>query len=330
VKILVVGLGSIGRRHIRNLKALDSSCEIIVWRQHSKTENLGDLAPLVHKVVFTLEDALKTKPEIALITNPSPFHIGTAIPLAENNIHLFIEKPISHSLKDVETLIQLCKHQQLVLMVGYHLRFYRPMQELQKALKSGVIGTPLSLRAEAGSFLPDWRPGGDYRREASARENLGGGVILELSHELDYAVWLLGKVQSVNALIAKVSNLEIDVEDLAEITLSFSNGATGQIHLNMFQPTITRSCRIAGSEGMLSWDWNSHAVELHTSSGKQKPIFPAQTIERDEIYRSELQHFFSAVNKQTEPIVNGEEALNVLKIALAAKQSSRERCTVPL
>lgn len=331
MRILVVGLGSIAHRHIQNLKLIDPSIQIAVWRQKSKSKNLQELSPLVDQVMHSLNDAVAWKPNAALITNPASLHVEVGLALAEQNTHLFIEKPLSNVLNGVNELLGLCRRRSLVLMVGYNFRFYRPLQKMRQALAEGQIGQPLSLRAEVGQFLPRWRSDNDYRQSVSAQSELGGGAVLELSHELDYARWLMGEVKKVSAQVAHLSELDMDAEDIAEIILQFDNGALGSIHLDMIQRSATRICRIIGTEGTLEWDWFSHSVRLfsattNTWSDLQSP----RPIDRNEMYVAELQHFLDCIIRNLPPLVSGEDGRRALEIALAVKESSRSQQVVEL
>lgn len=331
MRALLVGLGSIGRRHLANLRRIDPDAHITVWHQFSKPGDATQTSAPVDCEVYHLEDALDTKPDVALITNPASLHIPTALPLAREGIHLLIEKPLSNSLEGVDELLALCDERSLVLMVGYNLRFYRPLQVMRQALAEGRIGRILAFRAEVGQFLPEWRPRTDYRHSVSARRELGGGVVLELSHELHYARWLVGEIKAVSAQLDHMSDLEIDVEDTAEIILRFRNGAIGSVHLDMIQRAPTRTCRVIGTEGTLTWDGVCHSVRLFTAATNGwSNLCRAELIDRDEMFFAELRHFLSCVEEDETPLVNGDDGRRVLEVALAARQSSSNQQVVIL
>jgi predicted dehydrogenase len=214
-------------------------------------------------------------------------------------------------------------------MVGYNFRFYKPMLTIEKALQQQKIGRVLSVRAEAGQYLPDWRPARDYRQTVSARRNLGGGVLLELSHEFDYLVWLLGDVETVWAHADRLSDLDVDVEDIAEVILQFRSGAVGSLHLDMVQRTATRTCRIIGTEGTITWDWDTHRVRMYSAvMDNWTDLRPAERIDPNDMYLAELKHFFDCVAGRATPVVDGEAGRRVLQIALAARRSSKEKRAV--
>lgn len=322
MNILVVGLGSIGRRHLGNLRQALPDADITVWRQHARPQETGETPPEANRVVYSLEDALARHPQAAVIANPAPLHISTALDLAEAGVSLLVEKPFSNSLEGVNDLISLCKERSLTLMVAYNLRFHPALIALQQAASSGKIGKLLSCRAEVGQYLPDWRPNADYRRGVSARADLGGGAVLELSHELDYTRWIMGEVQTVSAQTSLLSGLEMDVEDTAEITLKFTSGAFGSVHVDMIQRTPARTCKLIGSEGTLVWDGLAHTVKCF-SAGAWEDIYTPQNLDRNGMYIEEIRHFLHCVRTGETPLVSGEDGKRVLEIALAARRSSQ-------
>lgn len=331
LRVLLVGLGSIGKRHLSNIKTIDPTAEITVWHLHSKKDGSDVKIDGVNEVVYSFEESIHPKPQVAFITCPSIFHIPIATMLAREGIDLFIEKPISSNLSDVETFLNIGKTQKILIMVGYNLRFHRPIQLLKQKIGEGSIGNLIGIHAEVGQYLPDWRPGMDYRQSVSARKDLGGGAVLELSHELDYARWLFGEVKSVSAQVDQLSDLEINVEDTAEIILKFSNNAIGSIHLDMIQRSPIRGCQIIGSKGTLKWDGMTDLVtQFSVKNNTWSVLHPAEKINRNEMYVTEIQHFFECVKNRKEPLINGYEGKRVLEIALAALESSKVQRTVIL
>ncbi len=330
MRAVIAGLGSIGQRHLRNLRQIAPEAEIAVWHQHSHPGERP--APEeANRVVYRLDAALDPLPDFAVIANPAPMHIETARQFAERGVDLFVEKPLAASMDGVENLLSLCRERGLICMVAYVFRFYEPLR-LAKAMISGrQIGRVLSFNAEVGQYLPDWRPGRDYRETASAKRSLGGGAVLELSHEIDLARWLVGEVETVSASMGKLSDLEIDVEDTAEITLGFESGAIGRVHVDMVQRSPVRGMRIVGTEGTLTWDWHSHRVRVYTEEAEiWRDLHPAAEVDRNGMYITELEHFLDCVTHRSAPVVGGEDGRRVLEIALAAKRSAAEQRVITL
>lgn len=328
-RALIVGVGSIGRRHLKNLRSIAPDAEITVLR-HS-TNGIGSAPAEANRVVFSMQDALKYQPQAAIVANPAACHVEVALQLASAGVPLLVEKPLSNSLQGVRELIDVCQQSNLVLMTGYNLRFQPALQALQRLSTSRTIGRVLCLQANVGQYLPDWRPGSDYRTGVSAQANLGGGVVFELSHELDYARWLMGEVASVSAQLCKLGNLEIDVEDTAAIQLVFESGALGEIHMDMLRRDSSRTCTLIGTEGTLVWDALANQVILYESaSGARRTVFVQEQANRNDMFVSELEHFLRCVTERSTPAITGYDGLRVLEIALAAHESSRLQRAVAL
>ena len=329
MRALIAGLGSIGRRHLANLRELAPAASIVVW--HQQTSTPGHTAGLADREVFSLESALETMPDVALVTGPASTHVVTATALAGAGAHLLVEKPLSDSLSGVDALLHRCVANGLTLLVGYNLRFAPDLQAIKQALDDGRIGRVLSVRAEVGSYLPDWRPSADYRTTVSARRDLGGGVLGELSHEIDYVQWLVGDIIEVSARVGQLSPLEIDVEDIAELVVTFASGALGSIHLDMLQRAPTRTCRIIGVDGTIIWDGLSGHVALFSSdTGDWTELSAAGSARIADTYVAELRHFLDCVHGRSTPLTTGTDARRVLQVVLAAKQASAERRAVVL
>ena len=330
MRFVIVGFGSIGRRHLQSIKSVYPKAKVSVLRQKTKSGNLGGLNYLVDEVFFDINKALAWKPDAVVIANPAPFHVSTALKFAKANVHLFVEKPLSDSLKGIDALIKECKKRNLILAVGYVLRFHESLKILKKAIERGRIGRVLNVRASAGQSLLNWRPGADYRKGVSAQRELGGGIVFELSHEIDYCRWLMGEISEVSAIIDKQSDLAIDVEDVAEINLRFKNGVIGHIHLDMVDQARNRCCRIVGTKGTLAWDFmDNHSVKL-CSIGQKRwvNLRKPQAIDANDMFCRQFGHFRQCIDSKKSPLVSGEDAKRVVEIILAAKKSARKGITV--
>jgi predicted dehydrogenase len=326
MKILIVGLGSIGRRHVNNIKIIRENSPIAVLREHSRNADLGELQPMVCQTFLELSAARAWQPEIVFVTNPAPLHVATALTFAKDNCHLFIEKPLSDSLEGIDTLLHECEKRRLILTVGYVLRFLEPFQIMRSWIDQGKIGEIMAVHATVGRYLPEWRPHSDYRNNTSARRNLGGGVVLELSHELDYVRWLIGEIREVSAFVDRVSNLEIDVEDIAEINLRFENKAMGHIHLDMLDRSPNRSCRIIGTQGTLCWDFDPHiGLRLFSCATQEwETVWKKETWDYNSMFIAQLEHFFDCIEQQKKPLVTGQHGRRIVEIITAVKTSAAQ------
>lgn len=331
-RVLVVGFGSIGRRHVRLVRELIPTIQVVVLR-HRTCPDSNDSG--VDHCVTRLDKALQLRPQAAVIANPASEHLHVALPLAHAGVHLLIEKPISKSVDHVSELIDTCRARDIALMVGYNLRFLPSLQLLREALQSKRIGRILSVRAEIGQFLPSWRPDSDYRLGVSARAELGGGVLLELSHEIDYLRWLFGEVVWVSAVQRKLGDLDIDVEDTAHLILGFEpqDGNTpvvASLNMDFNRHDTTRTCTVIGKTGTLRWDAVAGSVEMFEQGGNAWKTLFAQKPQQDESYRAEWRHFLTCIAEGARPVVSGDDGLAVLKIVEAARRSSGAGMVVSL
>ena len=324
MKALVIGYGSIGKRHVENLVSYKNYDVIIVTKQK-------DIPKMRRVKIFdNLDDAINEKPEIALITNETRFHIQVATKLAKNEINLFIEKPLSDSLKGITTLQKIIKKKKLVTMVGCNFRFFPPIMNIKKIISRNEIGRIISVQVENGSYLPDWHPYEDYSKGYAARKKLGGGVILTQIHELDYLRWFFGLVSEVRSFSGKFSDLDIDVDDTSASILKFKNNVICELHLDFFQRPQFKRCKIRGTKGIIEWDSDSNNVRVFNSRIKKwkkvniKNNYNLKSKTNiNRMYEDELKHFLKCVESKRKTINTFRDAVDTLKIALAMKRSSK-------
>ena len=329
--VLIVGLGSVGRRHAGHIKSSFPNIDIIVLRQ--KQCNSDDIEALgLHKCVTSVIEAIALNPQVAIISNPASKHIEIAKILASRGINLLIEKPISDSSKGVQELIDFCYQNNVTLMTGYNLRFLPSLIEFKKQIDSEKAGKILSIRAEVGQYLPSWRSESNYRDEVSAQKKLGGGVLLELSHEIDYLLWIFGKINWVKSHVSKQSDLDIDVEDSAHVILGFdeNNGTllTASLNVDFIRHDPTRKCFVIGEKGTLLWDGINGQVMFFKKSGTQWDELHSSKLENDYTYKEEIKSFFLSVETSTIPSISGQDGLEVVRIIENIKESSNNNSMV--
>jgi len=321
-RALVVGLGSIGSLHLRLLRDALPKADIRVLR-HSNYSNEGAYA---NGSFHELQAACDFAPQLAVISNPAPFHQGAAAALARAGAHLLVEKPISDSTMGVSELIELCNQNGLLLQLGYNLRFLDTLQRFRAELLAGSIGSVYTVQCEIGQYLPDWRPGSDYRTGVSARRELGGGVLLELSHELDMLHWIFGEVAWLGAWIGHQSTLEIDVEDCAMLQVGFADGPVAQLSMDFVRRDTSRACTAIGSEGSLRWNAVEGKVELFSTKASAWLELASTLPNRDTSYRAQINTFLSSISTgQINSIAaSGTDGLAVLRMIEMARRSDAE------
>jgi predicted dehydrogenase len=313
---LVVGCGSIGQRHLRNLHGLNvrrlATCDPDVARTATMRTELGV------ETFVNMADALAAwRPGVVFLCTPPAFHVEQALQAVAAGAHVFIEKPLSNALDGVEELIASARAGRRVCQVGYNLRFDSGLRLVRDLMVRGEIGRVLWARAEYGQYLPDWRPGRDYRDTYSAQKGLGGGVLLDVSHELDYVIWLLGPPTQVTWMTGRVGGLDVDVDDCATVLLRFAGGAQADVHVDFVQRGYSRSCKLAGERGTIVWDFAAREVRLFDSRKGSWEVRSYADGPND-MYVAEVRHFLQCVENGTEPEVDLAQARAVVGLALQA------------
>lgn len=328
MKFLIAGLGSIGRRHLKNLIALGME-DIVLYRTFKSTisNDNDDHFPFE----TNLPAALSHHPEVVIISNPTSLHLDVAIPAAEMGCHIFMEKPLSNSMDRIDELETAVQKGGGQFFTGFQFRFHPGLIKIQQFLENGDIGNPISANSHWGEYLPGWHPWEDYRLGYSARAELGGGVVLTLCHPLDYLRWLFGDVSSVWAYTANLSHLDLDVEDTAEIGLRFSSGVLGSVHLDFCQKPPVHYLHIVGTEGTIRWDNEDGIAWLFQASrGEWQDFSPPEGFSRNDLFMAEMRHFISVIQGQETPVCTLGDGTAALEISMAALNSQELGCEVLL
>ncbi len=317
MKILITGVGSIGKRHVKNLLHLGYK-DVILYRTGKHTiEEDKQLKSL--KTTNDIGEALKFKPDVAFITNPTSLHIPVALKCAKAGCHLFFEKPISNSLKGINELMRIIKSKKLITFVGCQFRFHPLLIKIRHVINSSKIGKVVYARAEWSEYLPDWHPWENYKIGYSARKDLGGGVTLTQIHPVDYLYWFFGKIKEVKSIYGNVSNLGIRVEDMAEIILRFENEIIGNVHVDYIQKPRVHQMVIVGLKGRIFWDCHAKYMTITYKDGKEEIFRDPKNFERNSMFIDEVQHFLDCVKRKKQTINPIEQGIDVLKVVLKAK-----------
>ncbi len=326
-RVLIIGQGSIGKRHLRLARTLLPNADIRVLQR----QPAAVVPEYANGCFSSLEEAISHGPHIAVVASPASLHIAAAMPLVRAGVHLLVEKPLSSSRDGVAELLATVRERKVVLLIGYNLRYLPSLKRFRQLLAENFVGRILSVRCEVGQYLPSWRPDADYRHAVSGRRELGGGVLLEVSHELDYLRWIFGEVEWVTATLSRQSTLDIDVEDSAHLVMGFKRAADGRqligtVNMDFVRHDTTRVCTAIGETGSLRWNGLTGLVEKYEAgAGEWGEVF-CHVDERDESYCEEWKHFLSCVDGQETPSIIGEDGLAVLNIVDAAIRSAASDC----
>lgn len=330
-KILIAGLGSIGRRHFRNLIALGET-DLVLLRTRKATLPDDELAD--YPIETNIDQALKKhKPDAVVVANPTALHLKVAIPAAKAGCHILLEKPVSHSLSGLDSLQQVAQNSGSRILVGFQFRYHPTINKARELIQSGKLGQVLTAHAHWGEYLPDWHPWEDYRQSYAARADLGGGVIGTLTHPLDYLRFLLGEIDALWSFNGHLSPLELNVEDVAEIGLKFNNGAIAGVHVNSVQRPPAHRLEIVGTNGTLRWDNADgilHFFRMPASFGSYSenppaPVMesfsPPEGFERNHLFIAQTRHFLNVVSGEESPVCTLEDGIRAQELVQAARES---------
>ena len=317
MRMLVIGCGSIGRRHAENLLHLGQ--QVFIYDR-----DLMKAQELVSKLGTSIYDFKSHHLAIDafIICTPPEYHIPFALEALEHDSHIFIEKPISHKYDGVNELIEQAKAKGKIIQVGYQLRFEVGLRKVAEILKRGDIGKILTASAEFGLYLPLWHPQEDYRDLYVTKL----GIILDGSHEIDYLRWLLGEITAVSCFAGQRGDLELGpgAEDVAFINLLFESGILANVRLDMLQREYSRYLKLLGSKGQILWTFPHGGASLFLNDGYSEcqPASEMGQLGDNEPYLAEMRDFVDCIQTGKRPLVTAEDALQTLKVAEATRLSA--------
>ena len=321
---------------MRNLIALGEK-DIVLFRTRKATMPDDELAGFPVETDFTA--ALKKhKPDAVIVGNPTSMHLDIAIPAAEAGCAILLEKPISNSIERLDQFESAVKKSGSKVLVAFQFRFHPGLIRAKQLISDGEIGRIISAHVHFGEYLPAWHPWEDYRQGYAARADMGGGVVLTQCHSLDYLPWLVGKVRSAWGFTGKLSYLEVDVEDTAEIGLRFESGALGNLHLDFNQQPPAHRFEIIGTKGTIKWDLSDGATRIYRASAESLSISTGREIkaggewesyplpenwERNVMFLEQMKHFVAVVRGEAEPACTLEDGVRVMKLISAVHESQK-------
>lgn len=269
-KIVIVGSGSIACRHLAAIREVFPKCEVMILRRFKDEKKI----PQVEHIVYAVEDALNFMPDLAIIATPASEHLTMAKSFAHDGIPLLIEKPLSNNTEGVLEFLKYCKENSVFVRVGYNLRYLDSLRIFREMCLDKVLGSIVSIHSTAGQYLPDWRPDQDYKNGVSAQAKLGGGVLLELSHEIDYILWIFGDIRWVRSTHARKSDLLLDVEDSVHLVMGIEQKSSdevliGTLNLDFIRRDRIRECVVICQNGSLKWNGDANTILVHDLKKKK-------------------------------------------------------------
>ena len=319
IRVLVVGLGSVGRRHIENLFLLGLSrvegCS--EWRR--LTEFWVDGNPL--RIFQDYDAALDAEPNAVVIANPTSLHAKYAARAIERGCHVYVEKPLGVSAREALPLVELARERKVTTAVGYQLHFNRCLERLDKLLNEGSLGQVIHVQLNMGEYLPDYHPDEDYRAGYAARSALGGGVLLTQIHDINYLHRLFVPFDTVYAIGGKTSRLEIDVEDSVSFLLRAVSGVGVFVHMDFLQHPRRRELAIIGEEASIFWNYYNNSLRLVSAERVETEVGPDIPLDRNRMYLDAMSDFIRCIAEGGVPRSTLADAIADLLLVDAVRAS---------
>ncbi|ABV37707.1 dehydrogenase [Shewanella sediminis HAW-EB3] len=317
--IAVIGLGNIAKRHRQNLKLIYPEATIIALsasgRRPSEKIEFADV------LLTNLMSVIESKPELVIVASPAPFHEHHASEFIKRRIPVLIEKPIASEPQSSQRLLELTQEYSAQVMVGYCLRYLSSAIEMKQLLSQNFIGEIYNFTASVGQYLPDWRPNKHYADSVSANESLGGGALLELSHELDYLHWLLGPLELEYAQLRSTKELKLEVEEIADLVLTNQKGTICSLHMDFIQKQPQRECTFIGSKGRLHWDLLANTITHHCSEGTQI-LCSEPEWDKNQMYLNMVTEFIANIQRGKNSTLSLEDANQTVKLIAQIKHEA--------
>jgi predicted dehydrogenase len=322
VKLAIVGLGSIGRRHLGNFRAVGVETLTAYDSSPAQREAATRQFPFAH-VTASLEGALDGAQGVVICTPPDS-HLAIARIGVDRGAHLMIEKPLTQTVEGVEALLRACDAKGLRVLTAYNWRYWPPMLLVERMLREGRIGPLRAARTEYAYHLSTRYPGADYRKFYMADAKQGGGCLLDESHAIDYMRWLCGEITDVSAVVDHVSSLEITTDDIADLTVRFASGAVGSIHMNLFAWNVHSHFELMGEGGVIEWRRMENEVRLFDPKVNRWEVYPSGG-QLNDMYVEEARHFLACMRGEATPACDGWDGLKTMRVIEAAQRSAVER-----
>lgn len=312
MRILVVGFGSIGKRHVTNLQKISEDLYIEVFDEdQTKLEEVEKLgAKIANPNSIDSEEY-----DCVLICTPPITHVDLAIRALKSNSNVFIEKPLSHNLEKLDELVQLRNEKNLLVFVGYSFRFNKGLNQVKEIVEERKFGKILHVSSYFGQFLPDWRPNQDFKESYTLRKELGGGIVLDSSHELDYLTWIFGKPESIQSNYVSTDILPSNAEAICDVILKFSNNLLATIHIDFVRRKYKRTLEILTENSIIEWSLGDNTLKIFdVESDSSKIISSQETI--NDMYIEELKHVIHCIkNYKNSDIISLENGMLSMELS---------------
>lgn len=330
MRFLIVGLGSMGKRRIRNLRALGENDVIGFDLQPQR--RIEAQREYKIKVVSSFDEGLSQGPDAIIVSTPPDRHLPYAMEAARRNIHFFTEASVL--LEGIDDLISECKGRDIVAAPSSTMRFNPSIQTMKNLVERKAIGDILAFNYHCGQYLPDWHVYEDYRTYYVSKRETGACREI-VPYELSWITWMLGPVKSLSCMKGKLSKLEADIDDIYQVLLDFDQGILGHMQIDVISRVPYRYFKAISEEGVILWDWEKRLVRMYDSSAKAWKEYPQPKgtvqegyILEEDMYIGEMEHFIGAIKGKHEYMYSLEDDKRILELLNAAEKSANSRVQV--
>jgi predicted dehydrogenase len=323
MKLAILGLGSIGRRHLGNFRTVGVETLAVYDVAPAQREAAAKDFPFA--TIATSSEAALEGADGVVICTPPDSHIALGRLAAERGAHVMMEKPFARSVEGIEELLKFCDAKGIRVLTAYNWRYWPPMLLAKKLLEEDRIGPIRSARTEYAYHLTSrYPPGKDYRKFYMADAKQGGGCVLDESHAIDYMRWLGGEITDVSAVVDHISSLEITTDDVADLTVRFASGAVGNIHMNLFAWNMHGHFEFLGERGAIQWRRFENEIRVFDGPANRWEVYPFTCLLND-VYLEEARHFLACIRGEASPACDGWDGLKTMRVIDAARKAAAER-----
>jgi len=315
--VLIIGKGSMGINYYNLLKS---------YFKHIVIKHIG-YREFMNKKKLILKDFTY---KLVIVATPPTSHKRICLMLSKYETIILIEKPLAINASESKSIYDALKKGKASMHVGYNLRYMKSLNYLRELLLKQEIGQLYFFLCQVGQYLPDWRPHTNYKKTVSANQKLGGGVLLELSHEIDYLLWLFGSVNTVYAKVQKQSNLSINVEDSATMVLTFKKNTRfpplfGTLSMDFIRQDSVRNLIVVGEKGTLSWDGLTYQIKKFNANSKKWKLLKEFKNDLINSYKLQLEYILENKSRHLVPNDSIINSIQVLKVIDCARDSSKKQ-----
>ena len=326
--ILIVGSGSVGKRHARNLSMLGCSISGVDPREDRRRE-LSEAVNAVNTYA-TLDEALAAEAfDGAVIASPPKYHVDQACTALTRGLPVLLEKPVAPDLESALALRRVVESTGAPLLLGYTWRWWEPLQYVRELLQRKTVGQLLSAGFIMSAHLADWHPWESYRDFFMSSKELGGGALLDESHWIDVMLWFFGRPRQLFARIDKISSLDIETDDNVDIMVEYTDGLRVTLHLDLYGRPHEKSIRLVGEEGTIYWTTEPSQIALSKTMEKKWDV-TEYSCERNDMFVQLAKDFLEMLRGTPVNNCTIDDGVAVLEIIEAVRQSSREQRMIAL